>query len=260
MSRQIEFEHLNLSKWIPDEELKNFKSTVEHARNTLVKRDGAGNDFTGWLNHPVAYDKEEFERILQAAEEIRQNSDVLLVVGIGGSYLGARAAIEFLHHSFFNSLPDEKRKAPRIYFCGNSNSSKYLADLEDMLEGCDFSVNVISKSGTTTESAVAFRIIKQKLEEKYGKKEAAKRVYATTDKGRQRRLYLLCDTGRHRRAIFRSYSSRSFADCRKRSRYKSFDAGRSRYASESVGSTLRRKSLFTICGMSQPSFEKRKRN
>ena len=96
MSRQIEFEHLNLSKWIPDEELKNFKSTVEHARNTLVKRDGAGNDFTGWLNHPVAYDKEEFERILQAAEEIRQNSDVLLVVGIGGSYLGARAAIEFL--------------------------------------------------------------------------------------------------------------------------------------------------------------------
>ena len=170
MSRQIEFEHLNLSKWIPDEELKNFKSTVEHARNTLVKRDGAGNDFTGWLNHPVAYDKEEFEKILQAAEEIRQNCDVLLVVGIGGSYLGARAAIEFLHHSFFNSLPDEKRKAPRIYFCGNSNSSKYLADLEDMLEGCDFSVNVISKSGTTTESAVAFRIIKQKLEEKYGKK------------------------------------------------------------------------------------------
>lgn len=108
MSRQIEFEHLNLSKWIPDEELKNFKSTVEHARNTLVKRDGAGNDFTGWLNHPVAYDKEEFEKILQAAEEIRQNCDVLLVVGIGGSYLGARAAIEFLHHSFFNSLPDEK--------------------------------------------------------------------------------------------------------------------------------------------------------
>ena len=167
MNRQIEFEHLNLSKWIPDEELKNFKSTVNHARDTLVKRDGAGNDFTGWLDHPVTYDKEEFEKILQAAEEIRQNCDVLLVVGIGGSYLGARAAIEFLHHSFFNSLSDEKRKAPRIYFCGNSNSSKYLADLEDMLEGCDFSVNVISKSGTTTESAVAFRIIKKKLEEKY---------------------------------------------------------------------------------------------
>ena len=182
MNRQIEFEHLNLSKWIPDEELKNFKSTVNHARDTLVKRDGAGNDFTGWLDHPVKYDKDEFERILKAAEEIRQNSDVLLVVGIGGSYLGARAAIEFLHHSFFNSLSDEKRKAPHIYFCGNSNSSKYLADLEDMLEGCDFSVNVISKSGTTTESAVAFRIIKKKLEEKYGKEEAAKRVYATTDK------------------------------------------------------------------------------
>lgn len=101
MNRQIEFEHLNLSKWIQDEELNNFKATVNHARNTLVERNGAGNDFTGWLDYPVEYDKAEFERILKAAEEIKQNSDVLLVVGIGGSYLGARAAIEFLHHSFF---------------------------------------------------------------------------------------------------------------------------------------------------------------
>ena len=130
------------------------------------------------------YDKEEFDRIKKAAKKIQGDSDVLLVIGIGGSYLGARAAIEFLSHSFYNGLSKEKRNAPEIYFVGNSISSKYIADLKDMLEGKDFSINIISKSGTTTEPAIAFRVFKEMLIEKYGKEEANKRIYATTDKAK----------------------------------------------------------------------------
>ena len=133
---------------------------------------------------PVDYDKEEFARIKKAAEKIQNDSDVLLVVGIGGSYLGARAAIEFLSHSFYNVLPKGKRKTPEIYFVGNSISSKYIQDLKDVLEGKDFSVNIISKSGTTTEPAIAFRVFKKMLIEKYGKEEANKRIYATTDRAK----------------------------------------------------------------------------
>jgi glucose-6-phosphate isomerase len=132
----------------------------------------------------VDYDKEEFQRIKMAAEKIQKDSDVLLVVGIGGSYLGARAAIEFLSHSFYNVLPKGKRKTPEIYFVGNSISSKYIHDLKEVLEGKDFSVNIISKSGTTTEPAIAFRVFKEMLIEKYGREEANKRIYATTDKAR----------------------------------------------------------------------------
>ncbi len=130
------------------------------------------------------YDKEEFARIQKAADKIKNDSDVLVVIGIGGSYLGARAAIEFLRHSFYNNLPKEVRKTPEIYYCGNSISSTYLQHLIDVIGDRDFSVNIISKSGTTTEPAIAFRIFKEMAEKKYGKEEAAKRIYATTDKAK----------------------------------------------------------------------------
>ena len=154
------------------------------AKETLIAKDGAGNDFLGWVDLPVDYDKEEFVRIEKAAEKIRQDSEVLLVIGIGGSYLGARAAIEFLGHSFANIVSKEIRKAPEVYFVGNSISSTYIHDLIEVVGDRDFSINMISKSGTTTEPAIAFRVFKEILEKKYGKEEAAKRIYATTDKAR----------------------------------------------------------------------------
>ena len=157
---------------------------TEQAKDVLVSKNGAGNDFLGWIDLPVDYDKEEFSRIEKAAEKIKKDSDVLIVIGIGGSYLGARAAIEFLRHGFYNSLPKEKRGTPEIYYVGNSISSTYLQGVIDVIGDRDFSVNVISKSGTTTEPAIAFRIFKKMLEDKYGQEEAAKRIYATTDKAR----------------------------------------------------------------------------
>ena len=167
-----------------EEQMAALKAEAEAAKNTLLTRSGAGNDFLGWIDLPVDYDKEEFDRIQKAAEKIRQDSDVLVVVGIGGSYLGARAANEFLNSAFYNSLPKDKRKAPEIYYAGNNLSGTYLADLMEVLEGKDFSINVISKSGTTTEPAIAFRVLRDAIEKKYGKAEAAKRIYATTDKAR----------------------------------------------------------------------------
>lgn len=181
---KVTFDYSKAANVVSAEELANMKATAELAKETLVSKSGAGNDFLGWIDLPVDYDKEEFARIKKAAEKIQSDSDVLLVVGIGGSYLGARAAIEFLGHSFSNVVSKEVRKAPQVYFVGNSISTKYLADLMDVLEGKEWSVNIISKSGTTTEPAIAFRILKKKLEEKYGKEEAAKRIYATTDKAR----------------------------------------------------------------------------
>ena len=150
----------------------------------LVKGTGAGNDFLGWVDLPVNYDKEEFDRIKKAAKKIQSDSEVLVVAGIGGSYLGARAAIEFLTNTFYNVMDKADRKYPQIFFAGNSISSKYLSDLIELIGDRDFSVNIISKSGTTTEPAIAFRVLKEKLEAKYGKKEAAARIYATTDKAR----------------------------------------------------------------------------
>ena len=161
-----------------------MKNSVEAAKELLVSGRGAGNDFIGWIDLPVNYDKEEFDRIQAAAEKIRRDSEVLVVIGIGGSYLGARAAIDFLRPDFYNNLPKEERNAPEIYFAGNSISASYLSNLIRVIGDRDFSVNVISKSGTTTEPAVAFRIFKELLEEKYGKKEAASRIYATTDRAR----------------------------------------------------------------------------
>lgn len=184
MLKTVSFDYSRASGFVSAEEVANFKSTVMSARETLLDRTGAGNDYLGWIDLPVDYDKEEFARIKEAAKKIQNDSEVLLVIGIGGSYLGARAAIEFLTHSFYNVLDKAKRKTPEIYFLGNSISSKYLKDLKDVLEGKDFSINIISKSGTTTEPAIAFRVFKEMLIEKYGREEANKRIYATTDKAR----------------------------------------------------------------------------
>ena len=184
MGKDVIFDYSKAAAFIHEEEIAGIKAGVQAARETLVGKTGAGNDFLGWIDLPVDYDKEEFGRIKKAAEKIQKDSDVLLVIGIGGSYLGARAAIEFLSHSFYNNLPKEKRKTPEIYFVGNSISSKYIHDLMDLIDGKDFSINIISKSGTTTEPAIAFRVFKEILIEKYGKEEANKRIYATTDRAR----------------------------------------------------------------------------
>lgn len=184
MGKKISFDYSKATAMIRADEVKNMEAITEAAKETLVSGTGAGNDFLGWVDLPVNYDKEEFARIQKAAEKIQGDSEVLLVIGIGGSYLGAKAALDFLGHSFANCVSREIRKTPEIYFVGNSISSKYIQDLLDVIGDRDFSINVISKSGTTTEPAIAFRIFKKKLEEKYGAEEAAKRIYATTDKAR----------------------------------------------------------------------------
>ncbi|MDE6951791.1 MAG: glucose-6-phosphate isomerase [Lachnospiraceae bacterium] len=181
---KVTFDYSKAASFIADHEVENIKKSVLEAKEVLVSKSGSGNDFLGWIDLPVDYDKEEFSRIKKAAEKIQSDSEVLLVIGIGGSYLGARAAIEFLRHSFYNIVDKSVRKTPEIYFCGNSISSTYLKDLMDVIGDRDFSINIISKSGTTTEPAIAFRIFKEMCEKKYGKEGAAKRIYATTDKAR----------------------------------------------------------------------------
>ena len=184
MGKEVTFDYSKTAGFISAEEIQNMKASVLCAKDVLLSKTGAGNDFLGWIDLPVDYDKDEFARIKKAAAKIQSDSDVLLVIGIGGSYLGARAAIEFLTHSFYNVLPKAERKTPEIYFVGNSISSKYIRDLQDVLKGKDFSINIISKSGTTTEPAIAFRVFKEMLIEKYGREEANRRIYATTDKAR----------------------------------------------------------------------------
>lgn len=181
---KVTFDYSKAKTFISDHEIASMKKIAENAKAELLGREGAGNDFLGWIDLPVDYDKEEFARIKDAAKKIQGDSEVLLVIGIGGSYLGARAAIEFLRHNFYNMVSKEIRKTPEIYFVGNSISSTYLKHLTDVIGERDFSVNIISKSGTTTEPAIAFRIFKSMLEKRYGKVEAAKRIYATTDKAR----------------------------------------------------------------------------
>ena len=179
---KVSFDYGKASTFISEEEVSYMSGLVADAKELLVAKTGAGNDFLGWIDLPVDYDKDEFARIKKAAQKIQQDSEVLVVIGIGGSYLGARAAIEFLRHGFYNNLPKEVRKTPEIYYAGNSISGTYLKGLTDVIGDRDFSVNIISKSGTTTEPAIAFRVFKELLEKKYGKEGAAKRIYATTDK------------------------------------------------------------------------------
>ena len=170
-----------LESFINSDELTGIKSQVEAAAKALHEKSGLGNDFLGWVELPTNYDKEEFERIKAAAKKIQSNSDVLIVIGIGGSYLGARAAIELLKSPLYNNL---KKDTPDIYYVGNNINPTYLNEIISICEGKDFSVNVISKSGTTTEPALAFRIFKKLVEDKYGKEGAKDRIFATTDKAR----------------------------------------------------------------------------
>ena len=182
MANKVTFDYSLTENVISADEIKSMEKITNDAKELLLSKEGAGSDFLGWIDLPIDYDKEEFARIQKAAEKIQSDSEVLLVIGIGGSYLGARAAIEFLRHGFYNNVSKEIRKTPEIYYCGNNLSGTYLSQLIDVIGDRDFSVNIISKSGTTTEPAVAFRIFKERLEKKYGIEEAAKRIYATTDK------------------------------------------------------------------------------
>ena len=179
----ISFDYSNAMFMVSEEDIAAMRPRVEAAKKTLLERTGEGNDFLGWIDLPVNYDHDEFKRIKEAAKKIQSDSEILIVIGIGGSYLGARAAIEALRHTFYNVIDKDMRKGtPEIYFCGNNISSTYLEHLLEVVGDRDFSINIISKSGTTTEPAIAFRIFKKLLVEKYGDKEAAKRIYATTDK------------------------------------------------------------------------------
>lgn len=168
-----------LNNFVEETELENIQSQVSLADSQLREGTGAGNDYLGWIDLPENYDKKEFERIKEASKKIQSNSDILIVIGIGGSYLGARAAIDFLSHSFADQLEDSKM--PKVLYAGNNISSTYLADLVDLVKDKDFSINVISKSGTTTEPAIAFRVFKELLTEKYGEDQLKDRIYITTD-------------------------------------------------------------------------------
>ncbi|OJF91010.1 glucose-6-phosphate isomerase [Alkalibacterium sp. 20] len=171
-----------MGQFIKNEELEYMQSQVSAAHQLLREKTGPGNEFLGWVDLPEDYDKEEFGRIKKAAQKIKSDSEILVVIGIGGSYLGAKAALDFLNHNFYNSLNSDKRETPQIFFAGNNISSTYLTDLIEVIGEKDFSVNIISKSGTTTEPALAFRVFKNLLIEKYGEEQARTRIFATTDK------------------------------------------------------------------------------
>ncbi|WP_138752729.1 glucose-6-phosphate isomerase [Paenibacillus sinopodophylli] len=181
MSKTVQFDYSKALTFIGQHEIDYLAESVRLAHEQLHNGTGTGSDYLGWIDLPTNYDKEEFARIQQAAEKIKSDSEVLIVIGIGGSYLGARAAIEALSHSFYNILPKEQRKTPQVLFAGNNISSTYVTHLLQLVEGRDWSINVISKSGTTTEPAIAFRVFRAALEKQYGKEEARKRIYATTD-------------------------------------------------------------------------------
>ena len=176
----VKYNGKHLAKFIRPEEYDTIFPQVELAHQQLESRSGAGNDFLGWLDLPVNYDKEEFARIKEAAKKIREDSDVLLVAGIGGSYLGARAVVEAVKGLYHNDTED----GLKIYFCGNTISPTYLNDIIKVTKGKRFSINVISKSGTTTETALAFRVLRKLLEDSVGPEEANKRIYATTDRAK----------------------------------------------------------------------------
>ena len=177
----LQFKDKYVSAFVSSEEIHSYQEKITKAHNDLHNKTGAGNDFTGWVDLPVNYDKDEFARIKVAAEKIKNNSDILIVIGIGGSYLGARAVIEFVKSQNYNDL---RKGTPAIYYAGNSISASYLNELIEICDGKDFSVNVISKSGTTTEPAIAFRVFRDLLTQKYGKEGAAERIFVTTDKAK----------------------------------------------------------------------------
>lgn len=180
----LKFDYKKAEPFLKEYEVTSQQDMITAAHNILHNKTGAGSDFLGWLDWPVSYDKAEYDRVKKAVAKIRSDSDVLIVIGIGGSYLGARAAIEMLSSSFSNLDNMKNNKNPMVFFAGCNLSATYLADLMDLVDSYDVSLNVISKSGTTTEPAIAFRLLKEKMEQKYGKQEAAKRIYATTDKAR----------------------------------------------------------------------------
>ncbi|MFQ5448349.1 MAG: glucose-6-phosphate isomerase, partial [Saprospiraceae bacterium] len=178
--KKLNFDYTRALPFVQPHEMDFIASQTEAAGKLLDSRKGPGSNFTGWLDLPKSYDKKEFRRIKEAARNIKKQSEVLVVIGIGGSYLGAKAAIEMLSHSFHNNLPKKQRRAPEIWFAGTNLSGRHLSHLLDVIGDRDFSVNVISKSGTTIEPAIAFRIFRKKLEEKYGREGARERIYATT--------------------------------------------------------------------------------
>lgn len=182
--KSLHFDYSKSSNFIKSYEVENIIPMAKVAQEMLANATGAGSDFLGWVNLPTNYDEEEFDRIKKSAKKIQSDSDYLVVVGIGGSYLGARAVIEALNNNFTNFMSKEEHTLPKIIFAGNSISSTYLSELVDFLKDKEFSINVISKSGTTTEPAIAFRVLKELLENKYTKEIAKTRIYATTDKSR----------------------------------------------------------------------------
>lgn len=184
MTKNIHLDTRGVIPFVQPHEWEFLTPAVKQAHEMLHQRTGPGNQYTGWVDWPVAYDRAEYKRIKEAARNIQADSDVLLVVGIGGSYLGAKAVLDVLGHTFYNALPKEKRNTPEVYFVGNNISPRYVTHLLDVLEGKRISVNVISKSGTTTEPAIAFRLFREYLEQHVGQEEARRRIYATTDKSR----------------------------------------------------------------------------
>ncbi|MGE5701981.1 MAG: glucose-6-phosphate isomerase [Clostridia bacterium] len=184
MKGTVRFDYAKAVPFAPPEEWGQLAQAVRNAHFMLHEKTGLGHEFLGWVDWPVSCDQTELVRIRQAAARIQQQSDVLVVIGIGGSYLGARAVLDSLGHTFYNVLGKGKRGTPEIYYVGNNLSSVYITHLQDVLEGKDYSINVISKSGTTTEPAIAFRLFRDLLEKKYGKEEAKNRIYVTTDRAR----------------------------------------------------------------------------
>ena len=181
---KIKFDYSKAEQFVSKQEIDALAPFIGAAHDMLHNGTGLGNDFIGWVNLPENYDKEEYERIKKAAEKIKSNSQALIVIGIGGSYLGARMAIEMVNHNFFNINKDARETGVQIFYAGNSISATYLADLVETVKDMDFSINIISKSGTTTEPAIAFRILRKLLIEKYGKEGARERIFATTDKAK----------------------------------------------------------------------------
>ncbi len=180
----LQLDYSKALSFLNENELDSMQSAILEAHKKLSEKAGAGSDFLGWMNLPETYDTEEFSRVKKAAEKIQKTADVLIVIGVGGSYLGAKAAIDMFTDNFYNLKSDKERKTPQIFFAGNSTNPTYLYELVQLVKDKDICLNVISKSGTTTEPAIAFRIFKELVEKKYGKKEARERIFVTTDKAR----------------------------------------------------------------------------